>query len=146
MANSHVAHDCQVGDCCILANSAGLAGHVTLEDHVILGGLGGVHQFARIGRFAFSAAGSIIVQDVAPYCMVQGDRAEVAGINAVGLARNGYSEEQVGRVKEAYKILFRQKLALKEACQQLRDRYAGQPEIDHLLSFLEGVGERGLVR
>jgi len=146
MANSHVAHDCQVGDSCILANSAGLAGHVTLEDHVILGGIGGVHQFARIGRFAFSAAGSIIVQDVAPYCMVQGDRAEVAGINTVGLARNGYTEEQVGRVKEAYKILFRQKLALKEACQQLRDRYAGQPEIDHLLSFLEGVGERGLVR
>lgn len=146
MANSHVGHDCQVGDSCILANSCALAGHVSLEDHVILGGLGGVHQFTRIGRFAFSAAGSIIVQDVAPYCMVQGDRAQVVGINAIGLARNGFSEEQVARVKEAHRLVFRQKLGLKEACQQLRAQYGGHPEIDHLISFLEGVGERGFMR
>jgi UDP-N-acetylglucosamine acyltransferase len=146
MANSHVAHDCQVGDACILANSTALGGHVTLEDHVILGGLCGVHQFTRVGRFVFSAAGSIIVQDVAPYCTVHGDRAELAGLNATGLQRNGFTDDQLGRVKEAYRIVFRQKLGLQEACGQLRERFAGAPEIDHLLRFLEGVGDRGLVR
>ncbi len=146
MANSHVAHDCQVGDACILANSTALGGHVTLEDHVILGGLCGVHQFTRIGRFVFSAAGSVIVQDVAPYCTVQGDRAALAGLNATGLQRNGFTDEQVGRVKEAYRIVFRQKLGLQEACGELRERYTGQPEIDHLLAFLAAVGDRGLVR
>jgi UDP-N-acetylglucosamine acyltransferase len=146
MANSHVAHDCQIGDGCILANSTALGGHVTLEDHVILGGLCGVHQFTRIGRFVFSAAGSVIVQDVAPYCTVQGDRAALAGLNTTGLQRNGFTDEQVGRVKDAYRIVFRQKLGLQEACRQLRELHAGQPEIDHLLDFLEGVGDRGLVR
>jgi UDP-N-acetylglucosamine acyltransferase len=146
MANSHVAHDCLVGDACILANSVPLAGHVTLEDHVILGGLSGVHQFTRIGRFVFAAGGSVIVQDVAPYCMVQGDRAQVIGVNSTGLARSGFSEEQIARVKDAHKIVFRQKLGLKEACEQLRAQYGGQSEIDALVAFLDGVGERGLVR
>jgi UDP-N-acetylglucosamine acyltransferase len=146
MANSHVAHDCQVGDACILANSTALGGHVTLEDHVILGGLAGCHQFTRVGRFVFAAAGSVIVQDVAPYCTVQGDRAAVAGLNLVGLQRHGFSEEQLARVKEAYRVVFRQKLGLKEACRELRALWAGRPEIEHLAAFLEGVGERGLVR
>ena len=146
MACSHVAHDCQVGDGCILANSTGLAGHVVLEDHVILGGLAGVHQFTRVGRFVFAAGGSVITQDVAPYCTVQGDRAQLVGINATGLARNGYGDEQIARVKEAYRIVFRQKLALRDACLQLRARFEGEPEIDHLVRFLEGLGDRGLVR
>ncbi len=146
MANSHVAHDCEVGDGCILAHSVALAGHVTLEDHVILGGLSGVHQFTRVGRFVFSAAGAVIVQDVAPYCMVQGDRAEVIGVNTTGLQRHGYSEEQLGRIKDAHRVVFRQKLGLRDACQQLRAQYAGHPEIEHLLAFLDGLKDRGLTR
>jgi UDP-N-acetylglucosamine acyltransferase len=146
MANSHVAHDCQVGDACILANSTALGGHVTLEDHVILGGLAGCHQFTRVGRFVFAAAGSVIVQDVAPYCTVQGDRAELAGLNLTGLSRHGFGEEQLSRVKEAYRVVFRQQLGLKEACRQLREQWPGAPEIEHLAAFLAGVGERGLVR
>ena len=146
MANSHVAHDCQVGDGCILANSVALAGHVVLGDHVILGGLSGVHQFTRVGRFAFAAGGSLVVQDVAPYCLVQGDRAKVAGVNAVGLSRHGFDEAQLSRVKEAYRLVFRQKLPLREACSRLRARFEGAPEIEALVTFLEGVGERGLTR
>ncbi len=146
MANSHVAHDCVVGDGCILANSVPLAGHVVLEDHVILGGLAGVHQFTRIGRFVFAGGGSVIVQDVAPYCMVAGDRAQVVGVNTTGLARNGFTEEQIARVKDAHRIVFRQKLGLKEACEELRQRHGGHPEIEHLVSFLEALGDRGLVR
>jgi UDP-N-acetylglucosamine acyltransferase len=146
MANSHVAHDCQVGDGCILANSVALAGHVTLEDHVILGGLSGVHQFTRIGRLVFAAGGSLIVQDVAPYCMVQGDRAQLAGLNVTGLQRAGFVEEELARIKEAYKIVFRQQLGLKDACAQLRAQYGGRPEVEHFVRFLDGVCERGLVR
>ncbi len=146
MANSHVAHDCQVGDGCILANSVGLAGHVVLEDHVILGGLSGVHQFTRVGRFAFAAGGSILVQDVAPYCTVQGDRAQLVGVNTTGLARGGFAEEQIARIKDAYRLVFRQKLALRDACRQVRALHGGHPEIDHLVGFLEALGDRGLVR
>ncbi|HTP26603.1 MAG TPA: acyl-ACP--UDP-N-acetylglucosamine O-acyltransferase [Anaeromyxobacteraceae bacterium] len=146
MANSHVAHDCQVGDSCIIANSVPLAGHVTLEDHVYLGGLSGVHQFTRMGRFAMAAAAAVIVQDVAPYSIVQGDRAQLAGINTIGLQRNGFDDAQIARIKEAHKIVFRQKLGLKEACAQLRSQFSEYPEIAHLIRFLDGVGERGLVR
>jgi UDP-N-acetylglucosamine acyltransferase len=88
----------------------------------------------------------VVVQDVAPYCTVQGDRAQVVGINATGLARNGYTEDQIARIKDAYRIVFRQKLALKEACDRIRAEYAGHAEIEHLLAFLDAVGERGLVR
>jgi UDP-N-acetylglucosamine acyltransferase len=145
MANSHVAHDVQVGDDCVIANSVALAGHVVVEDHVILGGLSAVHQFTRIGRFAFASGGAMIVMDVAPYCTVQGDRAQVAGLNTVGLQRNGFSEEQVARVKEAYKIVFRSGTPLKEAVAQLDAQMGQEPEIAHLVAFLSR-SERGLTR
>jgi UDP-N-acetylglucosamine acyltransferase len=146
MANSHVAHDCVVGDGSILANSVALAGHVTLEDHVILGGLSGVHQFTRVGRFAFASGGAMVINDVAPYCMVQGDRAELSGLNTTGLKRAGFGDDQLARVKEAYRIVFRAGTPLREAIAQLRERFAGQPEIEHLARWLDGVGDRGLVR
>ncbi|MHB8876361.1 MAG: acyl-ACP--UDP-N-acetylglucosamine O-acyltransferase [Myxococcaceae bacterium] len=145
MAYSHVAHDCQIGDGCILANSSALAGHVEIGDHVILGGLSAVHQFTRIGKFAFIAGGAMVAMDVPPYCTAQGDRAELAGLNTVGLARGGYSEEQISRVKDAYRILFRSKLGLNEALSKLRAEHGGHPEIDTLLDFIAG-SKRGLTR
>ena len=145
MANSHVAHDCQVGDGCILANSVALGGHVVAEDHVIFGGLAGVHQFVRLGRYAFLAAGSVVVMDVPPYCTVQGDRAALAGVNTVGLARAGYTEAQSGRIRAAYRKLFRGQLELREAIAAVRAEAGGEPEIAHLLEFLEG-SERGVTR
>jgi UDP-N-acetylglucosamine acyltransferase len=145
MANSHVAHDVQLGDGCILANSVPLAGHVVVEDHVVFGGLAGVHQFTRIGRLAFVSGGSMVGMDVAPYCTVQGDRAQLAGLNTIGLERAGFSAEQIGRVKEAYRILFRSGLQLKEALERLRGELAGHPEIDHLVAFV-ARSERGLTR
>jgi UDP-N-acetylglucosamine acyltransferase len=145
MANSHVAHDVQMGDGCILANSVALAGHVVLEDHVIVGGLAGVHQFTRVGRLAFISGGALVVMDVPPYCTAQGDRAELQGLNTVGLSRAGFTEEQIARVKKAYKALFRSKLGLREAISQVRAEYGSQPEIAHFLSFLEG-SQRGITR
>jgi UDP-N-acetylglucosamine acyltransferase len=145
MANSHVAHDVQLGDGCILANSVALGGHVVLEDHVIFGGLSAAHQFTRIGRLAFVSGMTGVGMDVAPYCTVAGSRGELAGINSIGLQRSGMSEEQIGRVKEAYRIVFRSKLELKAALAQLGAELGAHPEIAHFLRFLEG-SERGLLR
>ncbi|HZA13522.1 MAG TPA: acyl-ACP--UDP-N-acetylglucosamine O-acyltransferase [Myxococcaceae bacterium] len=145
MANAHVAHDCQIGNGCVLANSAALAGHVQVEDYVIFGGLSAVHQFTRIGRHAFIAGGAMVAMDVPPYCTAQGDRAELVGLNTVGLARHGYSEEQIRRIKEAYKILFRSKLGLIEAVAKLRAEYGTHPEIELLLDFVSR-SQRGITR
>jgi UDP-N-acetylglucosamine acyltransferase len=145
MANSHVAHDCVVGNGCILANSAALGGHVQVEDHVILSGLTAVHQFTRLGRHAFIAGGAMVVMDVPPYCMAQGDRAELVGLNTVGLERHGFNEERIGRIKEAYRILFRSKLGMAEAMAKLKAELGGHSEIDHLIDFVS-QSKRGLTR
>lgn len=145
MANSHVAHDCRVGDGVILANSVALAGHVVVEDHVILGGLAAVHQFTQIGRHAFISGGAIVTMDIPPYCTAQGDRAQLAGLNTVGLTRHGFSQQQIRRVKAAYKIVFRSGLGLREALARVRAEYGGHSEIDHFVGFIEG-SERGIAR
>ena len=145
MAYSHVAHDCVVGNGCVLANSAALAGHVEVGDHVIFGGLSAVHQFTRIGKHAFIAGGSMVAMDVPPYCTAQGDRAELVGLNTVGLSRHGFTDEQISRVKDAYRILFRSKLGLNEALSKLRAEYGGHPEIETLLGFIEN-SKRGITR
>jgi UDP-N-acetylglucosamine acyltransferase len=145
MANSHVAHDCVVGNGCILANSAALGGHVQVEDHVILSGLTAIHQFTRLGRHAFIAGGAMVVMDVPPYCMAQGDRAELVGLNTVGLERHGFSEERISRIKEAYRILFRSKLGVAEALAKMKAELGGHPEIDHLIDFVS-QSKRGLTR
>jgi UDP-N-acetylglucosamine acyltransferase len=145
MANTHVAHDVQLGDNCILANSSALAGHVVVEDHVIFGGLSAVHQFTRIGRLAFVSGGAMVTQDVPPYVTVQGDRAEVVGINTVGLTRAHFDSDQQARVRSCFKILYRSKLGFREAVAHVRAEHGGHPEVDHLVAFLEG-SERGIAR
>ena len=145
MAYAHVAHDCQVGNGCVLANAATLGGHVEIGDNVILGGLAAVHQFTRIGQHAFVAGGAMVVMDVPPFCIAQGDRAELAGVNTIGLARHGFSEDRIARVKEAYRILFRSKLPLEEAVERLRTELGDQSEIQVLLAFVT-TSQRGLTR
>jgi UDP-N-acetylglucosamine acyltransferase len=129
----------------VLANAATLAGHVEVGDHVIVGGLSAVHQFTRLGKHAFLAGGAMVVMDVPPYCTAQGDRAELAGLNSVGLTRHGFTEEQIGRIKDAYKILFRSKLGLNEALDRVKAEHGGHPEIDHLLEFIAS-SKRGITR
>jgi UDP-N-acetylglucosamine acyltransferase len=145
MAYSHVGHDCLVGDGAIVANSVALAGHVVLEDHVHLSGLAAAHQFTRIGRLSFVSGLTGVVMDVAPYCTVVGARAELAGLNVVGLQRAGMTEEQIGRVKQAYKIVFRSNLGLAEAIAQLDQELGRHPEVAHFVAFLKG-SQRGVTR
>ena len=145
MANSHVGHDCQIGDGAIFANSAALAGHVLVEDHVHLGGLSACHQFCRIGRFAFVGGMTGVAMDVAPYCTVAGARAELAGVNVIGMQRAGMDEAQIGRIKQAYKVVFRSNRGLAEAIAELTAELGGYPEIDHFIAFLKG-SQRGITR
>ncbi|MBZ4419988.1 acyl-ACP--UDP-N-acetylglucosamine O-acyltransferase [Myxococcus sp. RHSTA-1-4] len=145
MANSHVAHDCIVGNGCRIGNGSALAGHVTMEDHVIISGLAAVHQFTRLGKHAFISGGSMVTMDIPPYATAQGDRAELVGLNTVGLERSGYSKEQMERIKEAHRILFRSKLGLQDALARLRTELGGNPEVDHLIDFIM-QSKRGLTR
>jgi len=145
MANSHVAHDCQIGDGAIIANSVALAGHVTLEEHVHFGGLSAAHQFCRIGRLAFVSGMTGIAMDVPPFCMASGSRAELVGLNAIGMQRAGMTEEQIGRIKQAYKVVFRSNLQLAEALGQLKAELGAHPEVAHFAGFIE-ASKRGITR
>ncbi|HET8725397.1 MAG TPA: acyl-ACP--UDP-N-acetylglucosamine O-acyltransferase [Anaeromyxobacteraceae bacterium] len=145
MASAHVAHDCILGNRVIVATFCALAGHVVAEDGVIFGGVSAVQQFSRIGRLAYVGGITGVNMDVAPYLMVSGARGEVVGINQVGLQRAGFTEEQIARVKTAYKIVFRSKLPLKEALDQVKAELGGNPEIDHWVRFIE-ASERGILR
>lgn len=145
MAYAHVAHDVQVGDGVILANSTMLAGHVIVEDHVIFGGMTGVHQFVRIGRHAFVSGGSAVGMDVAPFCVASGHRAQLGGLNLVGLQRHGFGEDRIRRIKQAYRVIFRSGLRLEEAVAQVRADLGDDPDVGHLLRFVE-ASQRGLAR
>jgi UDP-N-acetylglucosamine acyltransferase len=145
MVYSHVAHDCIVGDQVILANCATLAGHVTLEDHVVVGGLVGVHQFTRIGESALLAAGAMVSLDVPPYCAAMGDRAHLYGLNVIGLKRRGFRAEQIAAIKTAYHTLFSEGLLLEDALERLRHEHRESPEVAHLIDFV-AASQRGLCR
>ena len=146
MAYAHVAHDCIVKDHVILANAATLAGHVEVDDYAILGGLSGVHQFARIGCHVMASGGSMIGQDVVPYAIVQGDRARVVGLNLTGLKRRGFSSEALANIKKIYKLVFRSNLKLEEAVAVIKEQFdCSAPEVETYLDFLK-KSERGLAR
>lgn len=115
MAYSHLAHDCLVGDRTIFANAASLAGHVVVEDWVIMGGFAIAHQFCRIGAHSFCALGSVIFKDVPPYATVSGNPASPHGINAEGLRRRGFTSETIQKIRNAHKILYKSKLPLAKA-------------------------------
>lgn len=145
MAYCHVAHDCIVGNRVIMANGSTLAGHVTVEDYAILGGLSAVHQYTRIGESVMLSGGAMVGQDVPPYTIAAGDRARLRGLNLVGLRRRGFSDETVRVLKKAYRLLVLSKLRVVDAVARIRSELPAMPEIDHLVEFIE-KSERGLCR
>ena len=145
MAYCHVAHDCIVGNRVIMANGATLAGHVAVEDHVILGGLSAVHQFTRVGESAMLAGGALAGQDVLPFTVASGNRARSTGLNIVGLKRRGFSSELITAIKRAYRIILRSGLKLEEALARVATDVPSSPEIEHLVAFAT-QSERGLCR
>ena len=145
MANSHVGHDCVVGDGCVLANSVALAGHVQVGDGAVLGGLAGVHQHARIGRFAMVGAGAMVSLDVPPFCMAQGDRARLFGLNVIGLRRAGMGADVLAVLRAAYRELFRSSTPMRIAADKLPQDFPDSPEVAELADFIEH-STRGICR
>jgi UDP-N-acetylglucosamine acyltransferase len=145
MAYVHVAHDCQVGNNVIFANSTQLAGHVIIDDFVILGGFTGVHQFCQIGAHVMTAVGTVLLHDIPPYVKVSGSPAAPHGLNSEGLKRRGFSGEALAGLKRAYKTLYRSGLTLEEAKTQLEQQATECSEVQIMADFLNRT-QRGIVR
>lgn len=143
MAYSHVAHDCIVGDNCTLANVGTLAGHVTLEDNVVIGGLTAIHQFVRLGKLSIVGGCSKVVQDIPPFSTCDGHPARVYGLNLVGLKRAEFKSDAVRALKQAFKILFFSELIKTKAVEEVKRQVSLTPEIEHLLHFVQ-TSQRGL--
>jgi UDP-N-acetylglucosamine acyltransferase len=136
MAYVHVAHDCQIGDDIVFANSVQLAGHVHIGDHAILGGFTGVHQFVHIGAHSFMGIATILTQDVPAYVTVAGNPAKPFGINSEGLSRRGFSSDAIAKIKRAYKTLYRSGLSFDEAKAEIAAQVHDCPELKLLSDFL----------
>lgn len=147
MGTCHVAHDCIVGDHCILANGAGLAGHVILEDWVIVGGQSGIHQFVRLGAHCMTSGGSKVGKDIPPFTMAQGYPARVRGINHVGLRRRGFSEQTVRDLRQVYRQVFFDEGKFDDLVEQAKVEFKGSHEVQRFLDFLvESSANRGFIR
>ena len=146
LAYSHIAHDCQVGNHVILSNNGTLAGHVHVEDYVIISGLTAVHQFCRVGAHSIAGGLSRITQDIPPFTIIAGNPSSVRGINQVGLQRRGFSETDIRALRSAYKKIFLKKdLNLTEASANLDEDLKSNPQVAKLLTFIES-SERGIIR
>ena len=145
MAYVHIAHDCQIGNHTIFANSATLAGHVDIEDYAILGGFTLVHQFCRIGAHCFTGMNSVVSQDVPPYLMIAGHMAKPYGINVEGLKRREFSSETLSALKKAYKILYRSGNSLEKAIAELGELANQYKDVNNFVEFVKN-STRGILR
>jgi UDP-N-acetylglucosamine acyltransferase len=145
MVGAHVAHDCIVGSHIIMANAATLAGHVTIEDHASIGAYSGVHQFCRIGRHGYVGGYSVITKDVLPYSKTVSERnTQAFGVNAIGLERKGFTEDQIRNIKSAFRLLLQSKLNTSQAVEAIRQQPSA-PEVEVLLNFIE-TSTRGVIK
>jgi UDP-N-acetylglucosamine acyltransferase len=145
MAGVHIAHDCIIGNDTIFANAVALAGHVTVEDHAILGGYTLVHQFCRIGAHSFCGMGSVINQDVPTFVTVSGNLARPHGINSEGLKRRGFSADEITRIKRAYRTLYRSSTPLESAILAMLAQDDPTDVLQPLIAFLQSA-TRGIIR
>ncbi len=145
LAYSHIAHNVHVGNGVIMSNVATLAGHVQVEDFAVIGGLAAIHQFCRIGRMSIIGGCSKIVQDVAPFMLVDGNPGQTRTVNKVGMERNGVPEESQAAVRQAFKILFKSGLSVTNALAEVETKVPQVPEIKHLVAFFHG-SQRGVTK
>ena len=146
MAYSHIGHDSIIGDHCILANSATLAGHVIVEDYATVGALNQVHQFCRIGKYAYTGGGTTVTQDVLPYSLTSAKRETHAyGLNKVGLERRGFDKERLRAVQNAYRLLLAGKMNTSQALEKMKADGIESDDVAYLVRFIES-SERGIVK
>ncbi|HVM44228.1 MAG TPA: acyl-ACP--UDP-N-acetylglucosamine O-acyltransferase [Gemmatimonadales bacterium] len=145
MTYVHMAHDCHVGDRVILTNGVQLAGHVTVDECAIISGLTPVHQFVKIGAYAFVGGMSRVTKDVPPYCKAVGNPMKLYGLNAVGLQRHGFTPETVAELKKAYRLFFRAGLNISQALERARAELTMLPEVETFVQFIEASARGVLV-
>lgn len=145
MAYSHVAHQCIVGNDVVISNAGTMAGHVTIEDCAVIGGLCGIHQFVRIGCMSFIGGCSKATQDIPPYMLADGNPATIHGINSIGLERRNVSLQTRKILKDAFKILYRRNLSIHQALEKIKTSLPACPELEHLMTFVS-ESERGITR
>jgi len=144
MTYVHIAHDCVIGDDVILANSIQMAGHVTVDDRAIISGLVPIHQFVRVGTFAFVGGGSRVNQDVPPYTKAVGNPVHLYGLNSVGLQRAGFSPEVKLALKKAYRLVFNSHLTVSQGIGRARTEIPAVAEVETFLRFIE-ASQRGVL-
>ena len=144
LANSHVGHDCVVGNNVIFSNNVMLAGHCTVHDFAIIGGGAAVIQFARVGAHSFIGGMSGLENDLIPYGMALGNRAYLSGLNIVGLQRRGFSREAIHDLRRAYRLLFANEGTLKERVDDVALEFAGHSTVEEILAFIREGGKRSL--
>lgn len=145
MAYVHIAHDCIVGNETVFANNVTLAGHVVVDDFVVLGGFSGASQFCRIGAHVFVTMGAMVDKDVPPFVKVAGFNAKPFGLNTVGLKRRGFSADTLLNLRRAYKTIYRKSLTIKDALEHLQSMIADCPDVQAFIDFIQ-KSERGIVR
>jgi UDP-N-acetylglucosamine acyltransferase len=146
LSYSHVGHDCQIGSHTLFVNGATLAGHVEVQDFVTLGAFSPVHQFCRLGRYAYIGACTVITQDVPPFSLIVTEReTRCFGANTIGLERKGFSPEQIQTLQPAFRVLTRSKKNTSQALEDMRKNMAGSSDVRELIEFVEKA-ERGIVK
>lgn len=144
MAYSHVAHDCHIGSRTIFSNAGTLAGHVEVQDDATVGAFSAVHQFCRVGRYAYIGGYSVITRDALPWVKTVGQKPLCYGVNTIGLQRKGFDALTIERLKSAMRILLRSHLNTSQAVAKLREEFSGDEDIDFLIDFIEG-SNRGVI-
>lgn len=145
MAYVHVAHDCIIGQSCILANAVNLAGHVFVDDYAIVGGLSAVHQFVHIGKHSMISGGSLIRKDVPPFTKAAREPLSYVGINSIGLRRRGFKPEQINEIQEIYRILFLRGYNTSQAISYVEAELPASAERDEIVSFINN-SNRGIMK
>ncbi len=146
LAYSHVGHDCQVGNNTLFVNGATLAGHVTVQDFVTLGAFSPVHQFCRLGRYAYIGGCTVITQDVLPFSLIVTEReTKCFGPNTIGLERKGFSPERIQALQRAFRLLLRSKKNTTQALEEMRKTLADSADVQEMIAFAEKA-ERGVVK
>lgn len=144
MIESHVGHDCVVGDHVVMTKQATLGGHCLIGDYVIVGGLAAIHQFCRVGRYAFVGGLAAVVKDVIPYGSVWGNHAHLEGLNLVGLKRRGFDRETINTLRAAYRLLFADEGTFQERLDDTAETFGDSPEVMEILEFIRADASRPL--
>lgn len=145
MAYAHVAHDCVIGDNVILVSYVGLAGETNVDDYAIIGGHSAAHQFSKIGQHAMLSGGSLVGKDVPPYVLAGKRPLSFEGVNVIGLRRRGYTNEQIERIRDIYRVIYHSGLNVSDACKKIEEEFEETPEKRVILDFIAS-SKRGIIR